>query len=80
MLEKVVIDKQVVIGAGAVVGTGDETGLTKGCRINFAGISVVGKNAYIPSLAQIGRNVLINSGREEQDFPVDKIVADGKTV
>ena len=46
----------------------------------FAGITVIGKRAFIPDGARIGRNVLINSNRDEGDFPADKIVADGKTI
>lgn len=81
LLDKVVIDKQVVIGAGAVVGAGDEAVVNELMPDKlFAGITVVGKNAFIPERAHIGRNVLINSSREEQDYPADKIVADGKTV
>jgi glucose-1-phosphate adenylyltransferase len=46
----------------------------------FAGITVIGKRANIPERAQIGRNVLINSNRDVEDFPDDGIVADGKTI
>ena len=45
-----------------------------------AGITVIGKGAYIPDGAQIGRNVLINSERDETAFPADGIVADGATI
>ena len=81
LVDKVVIDKQAVIGAGAVVGQGDEKIVNEQMpdKLSF-GITVVGKNARIPDGAQIGRNVLINSGRDEPDFPTDKVVADGKTV
>jgi glucose-1-phosphate adenylyltransferase len=80
-LDRVVIDKQAVIGAGAVVGTGDPAVPNEQLPDRlFAGITVVGKNAYIPDGAQIGRNVLINSQREEKDYPADRVVADGKTV
>ncbi len=80
-LQKVVIDKQVMIGAGAVVGTGDESVPNEQLPDRlYAGITVVGKNAVIPDRAQIGRNVLINSNRDESDFPADGIVVDGKTI
>jgi len=80
-LDRAVVDKKVVIGANAVVGTGNlETVNEQMPDRLFAGITVIGKHAYIPDSAQIGRNVLINSGRDEADFPPDKIVADGKTV
>jgi glucose-1-phosphate adenylyltransferase len=80
-LDKVVIDKQVVIGAGAVVGAGDESVPNEQMPDRlFAGITVIGKNAIIPDRAYIGRNVLINSNREIEDFPSDGVVADGKTI
>ena len=80
-LDRVVLDKKVVVGAGAVVGVGNmETVNEQMPDRLFAGITVVGKHAYIPDGAQIGRNVLINSGRDEADFPEDRIVADGKTI
>jgi glucose-1-phosphate adenylyltransferase len=81
LIDKVVIDKQVVIGAGAIVGMGDESVANELMPDKLTlGISVIGKRAYIPDAAQIGRNVLINSGRDESHFPPDKIVADGKTI
>jgi glucose-1-phosphate adenylyltransferase len=81
LLDKVVIDKEVRVGAGAVVGTGDESvaNLQMPDRI-FAGISVVGKGTYIPDGMKVGRNVLINSGRDAQHFPADGVVADGQTI
>jgi glucose-1-phosphate adenylyltransferase len=80
-LDCVVIDKKVVVGAGAIVGMGNkETPNEQMPDRLFAGITVVGKGAYIPDGAQIGRNVLINSRRDESDFPPDRIVPDGKTI
>ena len=81
LLDKVVVDKQVMIGAGTILGTGDEAVPNQAMPDRlFAGITVVGKRAYIPDSAKIGRNVLINSGRESEHFPPDGIVADGRTV
>ncbi len=80
-VDKVVADKGVMIGAGATVGTGDDA--TKNEQMPdklFMGVTVIGKNASIPDRAQIGRNVLINSNRDIGDFPVDGVVADGKTI
>jgi glucose-1-phosphate adenylyltransferase len=80
-LDKVVIDKQVVIGAGAVVGEGNEATVNEQMPDRLTnGITVVGKGAFIPEGARIGRNVLINSGRDETAYPEDKVVADGKTI
>ena len=80
-LDKVVIDKKVVIGAGAVVGEGDQSIVNELMPDRlFAGITVIGKGTYVPDGARIGRNVLINSNKDEHDFPADRNVADGKTI
>jgi glucose-1-phosphate adenylyltransferase len=80
-LDKVVVDKKAVIGAGAIVGPGDPAVVNEQMPDRlFAGITVIGKRAFIPDGARIGRNVLINSNRDEGDFPADRIVADGKTI
>jgi glucose-1-phosphate adenylyltransferase len=64
-----------------VVGAGDESVPNEQMPDRlFAGITVIGKNAIIPDRAYIGRNVLINSNREIEDFPSDGVVADGKTI
>ena len=80
-VDKVVFDKQVMIGAGAVVGTGDESIPNEEMpdKLN-TGITVIGKNAYIPDGARIGRNVLINSDRDEGHFAADGVVVDGKSI
>ncbi|MCC6167993.1 MAG: glucose-1-phosphate adenylyltransferase [Caldilineaceae bacterium] len=81
LLDKVVVDKQVMIGTGAVVGTGDEAVPNQQMPDRLtAGITVIGKGTYIPDGARVGRNVLINSGRDETAFPQDGIVADGATI
>jgi glucose-1-phosphate adenylyltransferase len=81
MLDKVVVDKEVRVGAGALLGTGDESVANQQMPDKlFAGITVVGKGAYIPDGAKVGRNVLINSGRDTGDFPEDGVVADGQTI
>ncbi len=80
-LNKVVVDKRVMIGSGAVVGTGDETVANEKMPDKlYAGITVIGKSAVVPDRAQIGRNVLINSNCDEEAFPADGVVADGKTI
>ena len=81
LVDKAVVDKQVVIGAGAIVGEGNPAIANEAMPDKLsAGITVIGKRAFLPDGAHIGRNVLINSGRDENDFPADKVVADGKTV
>ena len=81
LLDKMVVDKNVHIGAGAVVGTGDESVANVQMPDKlFAGISVIGKGAYLPDGVRVGRNVLINSGRDSEHFPPDGVVADGQTI
>lgn len=81
LLDKVVIDKEVMIGSGSVVGTGDESvaNVEMPDRLN-SGITVIGKGAFLPEGVHVGRNVLINSGRDESAFPADGVVADGQTI
>lgn len=80
-LDKVVLDKQVTIGASAIVGTGNESTANELMPDKLTnGITVIGKNAYIPERSQLGRNVLINSNVEDSAFPKDGVVADGQTI
>ncbi len=71
VLDSVVIDKQVIVGAGVHLGCGedkDTPNRTQPDKLD-TGITVVGKEAQIPSGIRIGRNVLINARRTEEDFP-----------
>lgn len=80
-LDKVVIDKHVVVGAGATVGNGEgNTPNEAHPHILASGISLIGRNTYVPENAVVGRNALINSGRDEVNFPADGVVGDGQTV
>jgi glucose-1-phosphate adenylyltransferase len=80
-LDRVVADKHVVFGAGATVGDGD-CGVANELapHILSNGITLVGRNSYVPEGAHIGRNVLIKSRLDESHFPGDGRVSDGKTV
>ncbi|MBT9581809.1 glucose-1-phosphate adenylyltransferase [bacterium] len=80
-LDRVIVDKQVVVGAGAIVGTGDDSVANKLLTDKMTtGLTVIGKGAVIPVGCRLGRNVLINSDREEEHFPQGNVVADGETV
>ncbi len=81
MLDKVVVDKQVVVGAGTYLGWGDDYGTVnrqQPDRLN-TGITVVGKSAHIPPGIHIGRNVLINTDRDTEDFPPGDVPS-GETI
>jgi glucose-1-phosphate adenylyltransferase len=80
VLDKVIVDKNVVIGAGVRLGYGDDMAANReqGDKMT-TGVTVVGKGAHIPQGITIGRNVLINADRDEDDFPQDA-VASGETI
>ncbi len=69
VLDRVIVDKEVVIGAGAQVGCGEDMrpNTAEPDRIN-TGLSVVGKNAHIPAEVTIGRNVVIRPRADEEAF------------
>lgn len=83
LLDRVIVDKEVVIGAGAQVGTGDDMSIANKALPDrlTSGITVIGKSAHIPPHIQIGRNVLINSDVDEEDFAaLGGVVASGESV
>ena len=83
VLDKVVVDKEVVVGSGALVGFGSDHDTVNKLDPDklFTGITVIGKGAHIPANVRVGRNVLINAAREEEDFAsFGDHVASGETV
>jgi glucose-1-phosphate adenylyltransferase len=69
VLDRVIVDKDVVIGAGTRLGYGEEMkpNVAEPDRIN-TGISVVGKGARIPPETSVGRNVVVRPRAEERAF------------
>ena len=62
-----IVDKRVVIGRGAHIGYGSD--YTENTEFNIGtGISVVGKNTIIPPNLKIGRNVVIGSDMNDDQF------------
>jgi glucose-1-phosphate adenylyltransferase len=80
-LDRVIADKEAIIGSGTLIGPGDDKcqNVLMGDKMN-TGITVIGKGACLPMGSKIGRNVLINSDRQESDFPEGGVVPDGGTV
>ena len=80
MIERTIIDENVVIGAGTKVGFGEDMTPNREMpdKLN-TGISVVGSGAHVPGGLTIGRNVLVHCDRLESDFPGTEI-ASGETV
>lgn len=80
-LDRVVIDKDAVIGAGAAVGEGDgDVPNERHPDVLSSGITLIGRNSFIPEGARVGRSVLINSGLDETAFPNNGVVPDGATI
>jgi glucose-1-phosphate adenylyltransferase len=83
IVDRAIVDKQVVVGAGVHLGWGKDTTVNQKLPDHLdTGISVVGKNAHIPAGLRIGRNVLVDADVDEADFAIftDRIVHSGSTV
>ncbi|MBI3732251.1 MAG: glucose-1-phosphate adenylyltransferase [Chloroflexi bacterium] len=82
-LDRVIVDKNVVVGAGARLGDGDDFATPNTAepdRLN-TGLTVVGKGAHIPAGIRVGRNVVVQSGAQEEAFaPFGSRVPTGATV
>ncbi|MBI3746264.1 MAG: glucose-1-phosphate adenylyltransferase [Chloroflexi bacterium] len=80
VVDRAILDKEVVVGAGAIVGEGpdDTPNKQEPGRLN-TGITVVGKQAIVPRGARIGRNVRVGEGVRTADF-VKKTVPGGGSV
>ena len=76
-----VMDKQVTVGKGAVIGTGDNKNVpnSKYPGHLYTGISLVGKEAEIPPGTTIGRNCIINPWCKQEDFKAH-LLRDGDTI
>ena len=80
-MDRAILDKEVAVGPGAIVGEGtdyDVINRKEPGRLN-TGISVVGKRAVIPRGVRIGRNVLIGEGVRAADF-TSRVIRSGSTV
>jgi glucose-1-phosphate adenylyltransferase len=80
VIDRAILDKEVTVGAGAIVGEGpdDTPNKAEPGRLN-TGITVVGKQATIPRGARIGRNVRIGEGVRTADF-IKKVIPGGGSV
>jgi glucose-1-phosphate adenylyltransferase len=80
VVDRAIIDKSCVIGAGARVGDGDEMrpNRSEPERL-YSGLTLVGKQAHIPANTVIGRNCRIDPGVVEADFR-KRVIRSGETV
>jgi glucose-1-phosphate adenylyltransferase len=70
VLDRVIVDKAVVIGAGTQIGSGGDLATPNAAQPDrlFTGITVVGKGAHIPGGIRIGRNVVVETNTHEEAF------------
>ena len=81
VIDRSILDKEVVVGQGAIVGDGpdfDRPNKKEPNRLN-TGITVVGKQAVIPRGARLGRNVKIAADVRPSDFTT-RVVRTGESV
>lgn len=69
VIDRCILDKEIEIGAGTLVGAGDDMtpNLLEPENIN-TGITIVGKRARVPAGAVIGRNCRIDANTTSKDY------------
>ncbi len=80
-LDRVILDKYVVVGEETYMGYGDDNTPNKlePDKLN-TGITIAGKGAKIPKGLKIGKNVRIDPDVTEGDFPSDAFIKSGETI
>jgi glucose-1-phosphate adenylyltransferase len=81
VVDRAILDKEVVVGQGAIVGEGPYDGAPnrqEPSRLN-TGITVVGKQSIVPRGARLGRNVKIGEGVKSSDYAT-RVVRTGGSV
>jgi glucose-1-phosphate adenylyltransferase len=81
ILERVIMDKRVITGQGVRIGLGEEDLPNQEFpHILNSGLTVIGKNTFIPDKMIIGRNCLVGADITGEDFPLESIVKSGHNV
>jgi glucose-1-phosphate adenylyltransferase len=81
VIDRSILDKEVVVGPGAIVGDGpfpDRPNKQEPGRLN-TGITVVGKRAVVPRGVRIGRNVRVAADVRASDWS-GRVVRSGESV
>jgi glucose-1-phosphate adenylyltransferase len=72
VVDRAIVDKQVEIGAGAIVGDGDAGTPNRACPEHLSsGLTVVGKGASLPEGIRIGRNARVGAFVADAAFSGD---------
>lgn len=81
IIDRCVIDKEVIIRQGAKVGDGDDNTPNASLpEVLNTGLTVVGKRSVVPENLVLGRNVVVHSYTEESAFGRKKRIASGGAV
>jgi glucose-1-phosphate adenylyltransferase len=78
-VHRAILDKQVRVGEGASIGTGEAVRHREHPHDLASGLTVVGKRAEIPAGSRIGRNCMIEIGVRQSDFDREEVPS-GSTV
>ncbi len=75
VVDLAILDKNVYVGEGAVVGAGDGHAVVnrESPKHLYTGITVVGKRAQIPAGKSIGRNCIVQGYTSEAAFPAEDL-------
>jgi glucose-1-phosphate adenylyltransferase len=80
-INRAILDKNITIGENVEIGFMEEDTVNKDYPEHLnTGITVVGKNACIPSDIKIGKNCLIATDVTEQDYDNQTIINSGETI
>ena len=80
-LDRAIVDKEARIGARATIGIGDDLRPNRDEPERlYAGITLVGKRAHVPTGVEIGRNCRIDPNVTPADFARRRRIRSGETV
>ena len=82
VVDLAICDKRVHVGENALIGHGDNKEVVNRAfpKHLFTGITLIGKQAKIPSMMQIGRSCIVAPGRTASDFSGYRALLDGDSL
>jgi glucose-1-phosphate adenylyltransferase len=81
VVDRCVIDDDTVIGAGALVGHGEDEAPNRQLPdVLNTGLTLIGLNTHVPPGYKIGRNVQVHSRTDADEFPSEGEVVSGDIV
>ncbi len=82
VVDLAICDKRIHVGEKALVGHGDNKDVVNRAfpQHLFTGITLIGKQAKIPSMMQIGRSCIVAPGRTANDFSGYRALLDGDSL